>query len=151
VDIYHAREHLHALAATLAFILSDPAAWLAERLDDLDAGNIEAIIAAACQYPLAGVKATDRDKALTYFKTNTVRMRYAHYRKLGMFIGSGNVEAGCKAVIGQRLKLSGMRWTRPGATGILTLRCQQASNQWDEIWTPPHNQTPTTNLALCGT
>lgn len=142
VDIYHAREHLHALAATLAFILSDPAAWLAERLDDLDAGDIEAIIAAACQYPLAGVKATDRDKALTYFKTNTVRMRYAHYRKLGMFIGSGNVEAGCKAVIGQRLKLSGMRWTRPGATGILTLRCQQASGRWEEIWQQPGDRTP---------
>jgi hypothetical protein len=151
VDIYHAREHLHALAATLAFILSDPAAWLAERLDDLDAGDIEAIIEAACEYPLVGVKATDRDKALTYFRTNTVRMRYAHYRKLGMFIGSGTVEAGCKAVIGQRLKLSGMRWSRPGATGILTLRCQQASDRWEEICTPPHNQTPTSNHALYGT
>jgi hypothetical protein len=98
VDIYHAREHLHTLAATVAFIVNDPQQWLAERLADLDAGNIEAIIAAANEYPLYGVKATDRDKALTYFKTNTVRMRYAHYRKLGMFIGSGNVEAGCKAV-----------------------------------------------------
>ena len=151
VDIYHAREHLHTLAATLAFIVNDPQQWLAERLAELDAGNIEAIIAAANEYPLYGVKATDRDKALTYFQTNTVRMRYAHYRKLGMFIGSGNVEAGCKAVIGQRLKLSGMRWTRPGATGILTLRCRQASGQWDQIWTRPHNLTPATDLAPCGT
>jgi hypothetical protein len=54
-------------------------------------------------------------------------MRYAHCRNLGMFIGSGKVEAGCKAVIGQRLRLSGMRWPQPGATGILTLRAQQAS------------------------
>jgi hypothetical protein len=153
VDIYHAREHLHELAATLAFIVTDPAQWLRERLDELDAGDIEAIIAAATapEYPLAGVKATDRDKALTYFQTNTVRMRYAHYRKLGMFIGSGNVEAGCKAVIGQRLKLSGMHWTTPGATGILTLRCQQASGPWDHIWTHANNQTPATDLAPCGT
>lgn len=151
VDVYHAREHLHALAATLAFILSDPAAWLAERLDELDAGDIEAIIAAACAYPLVGVKATDRDRALNYFRTNTVRMRYAHYRQLGMFIGSGAVEAGCKAVIGQRLKLSGMRWTVPGATGVLTLRCQQASNQWEQIWTQPHNQIPASDNALHGT
>jgi hypothetical protein len=66
VDIYHAREHLHTLAATLAFIVPDPARWLAERLDELDAGDIEAIIAAATapEYPLIGVKATDRDKAL---------------------------------------------------------------------------------------
>jgi hypothetical protein len=151
VDIYHAREHLHTLAATLAFIVTDPPAWLAQRLEELDAGDIEAIITAAREHPLVGVKATDRDKALHYFETNTVRMRYGHYRELGLFIGSGTVEAGCKAVIGQRLKLSGMRWTRPGATGILTLRCQQASNQWDDIWTPPHNQTPTLDLAPSGT
>ncbi|MDN5917205.1 MAG: hypothetical protein L0I76_19230 [Pseudonocardia sp.] len=64
-----------------------------------------------------------------------------------MFVGSGAVEAGCKAVIGQRLKLSGMRWNIPGATGILTLRTQQASNRFDQIWTNPHNQTPTAPTA----
>jgi hypothetical protein len=86
VDIWHAREHLHELAATLAFIVTDPQEWLHARLAELDAGDIEAIIAAATapEYPLVGVKATDRDKALTYFRTNTVRMRYAHYRDLGM-------------------------------------------------------------------
>ena len=60
-----------------------------------------------------------------------------------MFIGSGTVEAGCKAVIAQRLGLSGMRWNIPGATGILTLRCHQASNRWQYIWPHPHNQTAT--------
>ena len=70
-------------------------------------------------------------------------MRYAYFRELGMFIGSGAVEAGCKAVIGQRLKLSGMRWNIPGATGILTLRCQHASGRWEHIWSHPHNQTAT--------
>lgn len=68
-------------------------------------------------------------------------MRYKHFRALGMFIGSGMVEAGCKAVIGQRLKLSGMRWTVPGAASIATLRCQDASNRWDEICQRHHTQT----------
>ena len=67
-------------------------------------------------------------------------MRYSHFRTCGLFAGSGAVEAGCKAVIGQRLKLSGMHWSVPGATGILTLRCQQASGRWEEIWQQPHNQ-----------
>ena len=61
-------------------------------------------------------------------------MRYGYFRDHGMFVGSGVVEAGCKAIIGQRLKLSGMRWNIPGATGILTLRCQHASGRWDQIW-----------------
>jgi hypothetical protein len=91
-----------------------------------------------------GSLATDRDKALAYFETNAHRMRYQYFRSLGMFVGSGVVEAGCKAVIGQRLKLSGMRWTVPGATSIATLRCQEASNRWEEIWQRPHNQTSTT-------
>ena len=64
-----------------------------------------------------------------------------------MFVGSGAVGAGCKAIIGQRLKLSGMRWNIPGATGILTLRCQEASGRWDQIWTQPHNQTVTAATA----
>ena len=68
-------------------------------------------------------------------------MQYQTFRQAGHFVGSGAVEAGCKAVIGQRLKLSGMRWSVPGATGIATLRCQEASDRWEEIWKRPRNQT----------
>jgi hypothetical protein len=41
----------------------------------------------------------------------------------------------------KRLKLSGMRWSVRGATGIATLRCQEASGRWEEIWHRPRNQT----------
>jgi len=54
-----------------------------------------------------------------------------------MFIGSGAVEAGCKAIVGQRCKLSGMRWSLRGATGILALRCLEASGRWEEILIEP--------------
>ncbi len=142
VDLYHARQHLHDLGKQLAFMLGDHhAGWVAERLDDLDNGDIDAIISAARVFPLAGVKAEELDTALGYFGTNAHRMRYKHFRSLGMFVGSGAVEAGCRAVIGQRLKLSGMHWSVPGATGILTLRCQEASGRWEEIWPQPHHQT----------
>jgi hypothetical protein len=59
------------------------------------------------------------------------------------------VEAGCKAVIGQRLKLSGMRWTVRGAASIATLRCQEASDRWDEIWQRPHIQTDADPHSIC--
>ena len=48
------------------------------------------------------------------------------FRALGMFVGFGAVEAGCKA-IGQRLEQSGTHWSLPGAAAIITLRCRQAS------------------------
>jgi hypothetical protein len=143
VDLYHAREHLHDLADHLAFIVADPAAWLAERLADLDAGDITAIIHAARVYPLVDTKAKDLNTKIGYFQTNATRMRYAHFRDLGMFVGSGTVEAGCKSVIGARMKQSGMRWTVRGADAISHLRCQDASDRWDQIWPMIHNQTST--------
>lgn len=56
-------------------------------------------------------------------------MRYHWLRSRGLFVSSGVVEAGCKAVIGQRLKQSGMHWTVAGADSVITLRCAEASSQ----------------------
>jgi hypothetical protein len=150
VDIYHAREHVHDLATLATRLLrgSHPD-WLARRLDELDAGNIPALLAAGRALKFTGSLARDRDRQLGYFEVNAHRMRYAHFRDLGMFTGSGVVEAGCKAVIGQRLKLSGMRWNIPGATAIATLRCQEASNRWAQIWQRPHHQTTATTPPIC--
>ena len=142
VDIYHAREHVNDLARQLAPVLGDAQpAWLADRLEDLDHGDIEAFVAATRALPLTSADRKQADTALDYFIKNAQRMRYDVYRAKGMFVGSGVVEAGCKTVVGRRLKLSGMRWNTPGATGILTLRCHRASNRWDEIWPQPNNQT----------
>jgi hypothetical protein len=133
VDIYHAREHLHDLANHLAFITPDPPAWLACRLSELDDGDIEAIIGAARAYPLAGIKAEDLDKKIGYFEHNIHRMRYAHYKKLGMFTGSGHIEAACKQIVVQRAKQSGMHWSVEGAADIIALRCQHASGRWNDF------------------
>jgi hypothetical protein len=131
VDLYHAREHLTDLAGLLAFLLPDPDQWLAQRRAELDAGDIKAITTAVRHPGLAGVltgpKARQVDTAMAYFETNAHRMRYRYFRDLGFFVGSGVVEAGCKAVIGARLKQSGMHWTTRGATAITTLRCHHAS------------------------
>lgn len=141
VDLYHAREHLHDLADRLAPVLGEQRPnWLTARLADLDAGDIETLVTETTRLPLDDHTAHDTTKALGYFKTNAHRMRYAYFRAHGLFVGSGVVEAGCKSLVGQRLKLSGMRWNIPGATGILTLRCHQASGRFDRIWTQPHNQ-----------
>jgi hypothetical protein len=143
VDLYHAREHLYEIAALLAPTLGNHYnTWLTQRLTELDAGNIPALIAAARQPLPRDGKCHTLDKALPYFETNAHRMQYAHFRELGMFVGSGTVEAACKSIIGQRLKLSGMRWSLQGANSIIALHCAQASQRWDTIWPQDHNQTP---------
>jgi hypothetical protein len=147
VDLYHAREHLHELANLAARLLAGHRDdWLATRLEELDAGDTDAILAAGRDLDFTGSLAGERDKALAYFEHNAHRMRYQHFKSLGMFVGSGVVEAGCKS-LGQRLKLSGMRWTIDGATGIATLRCLDTSHRWDQIWQRPHNQIPLVSLA----
>lgn len=144
LDLYHAREHLHSLARSLEFMLGDRKdEWLAARLDDLDYGYIEGIAAAVRRYPLEGIKKDEAERELGYFLNNAPRMRYHWFRQCGLFIGSGVVEAGCKSVIGQRLKQSGMHWTVNGADAIIALRCAQASSsQREAICASRHNQTP---------
>jgi hypothetical protein len=143
VDLYHAREHLHSLTRSLEFMLGDRRdEWLAARMEDLDYGCIDGIDAAVRTYPLEGGKKDEVDKELGYFLNNAPRMRYHWFRSRGLFVGSGIVEAGCKSVIGQRLKQSGMHWTIPGADSIIALRCAEASSQWEAICNHCHNQTP---------
>jgi hypothetical protein len=142
VDLYHARQHVHDLAKLIGpAINQDHRSWVDDRIAELDSGDIDALLSAARKLHLATSTATDMEKALGYFETNAERMRYAKFRQLGHFVGSGAVESGCKAIIAQRLKLSGMRWTEHGAAGIATLRCQESSGRWDEIWQRLNNQT----------
>jgi len=142
VDLFHAREHLHSLTRSLEFMLGDRKdEWLAARLEDLDYGYIDGIAAAVREYPLEGIKKDETDRELGYFLNNAPRMRYHWFRSRGLFVGSGVVEAGCKAVIGQRLKQSGMHWTVNGADSIITLRCAQASSQRETTRSHRHNQT----------
>ena len=49
-------------------------------------------------------------------------------------IGSGVIEAGCKTVVGSRLKQSGMFWTVRGANAILALRCSHLNGRFEDYW-----------------
>jgi hypothetical protein len=51
-----------------------------------------------------------------------------------LFIGSGVIEAGCKTVIGYRLKQSGMFWTIRGANAIIALRCCHLNGRFETYW-----------------
>ena len=144
VDLYHAREHMHSLAKSLEFMLLDHTGeWLAARMEDLDYGDIDGVEAAVRQFPLEGIKKQETEKELGYFLNNAPRMRYHWFRQCGLFVGSGVVEAGCKTIVGQRLKQSGMHWTTSGADSIIALRCREASSTWEAICSTPDTQTRT--------
>jgi hypothetical protein len=72
-------------------------------------------------------------EVLTYFGNNVHRMNYPEYRANGWLIGSGAVESGCKTVVGQRLKLAGMRWREYGTCHLRALH-RSERGQWDAFW-----------------
>ena len=136
VDLYHARQHLWELSTKL-FPHDERGRkrWTARLLDKLDQGKIEALVKALRQFlppdkELAHLLSNEAD----YFERNAERMRYPWFRKQGLFVGSGVVEAGCKTVIGSRLKRSGMFWTVPGANSIIALRCCRISGKFEDYW-----------------
>jgi hypothetical protein len=73
-------------------------------------------------------------KEAEYFQRNAERMRYPQFRRQHLFVGSGIIEAGCKTVIGSRLKQSGMFWTVRGANAIIALRCCQLNGRLESYW-----------------
>jgi hypothetical protein len=134
IDLYHAFQHLHQLVTLLV------PEKLRETIESqwaelLDHGDIEQLIQCATQYlPRAGYP---RDEGLTqinYFRTNAQSMRYDAFRDKAFFVGSGVIEAGCKTVIGARLKASGMFWSEKGANAIIALRCCVCSRRFEQFW-----------------
>ena len=136
IDLYHAREHLSGLAKLLWGPGTPKAkAWAEARISELDSGDIETLLGNLAR--LRPSTATGKDevrKTIGYFQTNAPRMRYADFRRRGFFVGSGVVEAGCKTIIGHRLKQSGMHWTVRGANAIIALRCCELSGRWEAFW-----------------
>jgi hypothetical protein len=74
------------------------------------------------------------DKQERFFTRNKHRMTYASFRKQGLPIGSGPLEAACKSIVKTRLCRSGMRWSRVGGQYILNLRSYVKSKLWDTFW-----------------
>jgi hypothetical protein len=76
-----------------------------------------------------------------YLEKNEHRTDYPRYRAHGWEIGSGPVESACKTVVGQRLKLAGMRWREPGTDAVCHLRALYKSErgQWEAFWAATPN------------
>ncbi len=135
LDYYHAAEHLGDLAKLL--YPEDELArkrWRKPLEGHLWKGKVEKLLTELRALRVRGKKKNETDKTIAYFEKNQNRMRYGQFRRQGLFIGSGVVEAGCKSLIGARLKQSGMHWTVRGANSIVALRCCLESGYFETYW-----------------
>jgi Uncharacterised protein family (UPF0236) len=137
VDLYHARQHLWELVRKLyPNEEGTQKAWIKihqKRL--LDKGKIEKLVTSLRAIQSTNAEVADKIRTeADYFERNAERMRYPEFRRQHLFVGSGVIEAGCKTVIGSRLKRSGMFWTVKGANAILALRCCHLNGRFEDYW-----------------
>jgi hypothetical protein len=137
VDLYHARQHLWELARKL--YPNDAVmqkAWMKKpQRRMLDKGKIEKLVLSLRSIASTNPEVIEKIRIeAAYFERNAERMRYPKFRHQHLFVGSGVIEAGCKTVIGSRLKQSGMFWTVRGANAIVALRCCHLNGQFEDYW-----------------
>jgi hypothetical protein len=137
VDLYHARQHLWELARKLfPNQLAEQQRWMIVHKDALlDEGKIEDLVVSLRCLDSSNPELAEKIRIeADYFEKNTERMRYPEFRAQHLFVGSGVIEAGCKAIIGSRCKQSGMFWTVRGANAILALRCCYFNGRFEDYW-----------------
>ncbi len=136
VDLYHARQHLWELSGKLwPTDERRRRKWTRKREKKWAGGRIESLGRDLRSLPSSTPEGAEwvRHEA-DYFTANAQRMRYPAFRRQHLFVGSGVVEAGCKTLVGNRLKRSGMFCRVRGANAIIALRCHRFSGKFQDYW-----------------
>jgi hypothetical protein len=139
LDWYHLAEHVHKAAnAVFGHGSAEAKEWAKRLKDELWEGRSDMALTLARQ-DLAKARSPSKREALqelvTYLENNQHHMDYPRYRALGLPVGSGQVEAQCKTLVGGRCKQAGMRnWTYQGAEAILRLRSASQDGSFHDIW-----------------
>jgi transposase len=131
LDRFHAKEHLSKVGKAIHGDSTEGKQCIQSRYDELDDGHLKSLAQAlhdhARQYPEAR-------ECIHYIWNNRRRMRYPKYHHQSLYTSTGVVEAGCKVVIGTRLKRAGRHWTVKGANAIIALRCSKLSGRFEDFW-----------------
>ena len=138
LDFYHVSEYVWAAAKEIyPQDKKKRKAWARRHLKSLKASKIHNFLKVLGKHPtIEGGLKTAVGTLKTYLLNNLERIDYARYMKLGLMIGSGVVESSNRRVVSQRLKRSGMHWSKEGANSIMALRAAYLSSdtQWNDFW-----------------
>jgi len=138
LDLFHVLERLWTAAHCFHAEGSPEAAtFVSHRLTMLLEGKVGRVIGGlrrlATRHALKGDKRRRLNAAITYYENNREHMQYDEYLAAGYPIGSGVAEGACRHLVKDRMEGTGMRWTVPGAQGMLYLRAVYLNGRWDEF------------------
>ena len=134
LDYYHCKEYLCEFAQKYFKKKKDREKWIKQQEQRLFQDKIDEVIEEIKALPIKALEHNAIKKTiLTYYENNRSRMLYGSYRKQGLLIGSGPIEAAHRNVIQKRLKLAGQRWSKKGAQWIANLRVYRKSKRWNKI------------------
>lgn len=134
LDIFHAWQHLSDLSKTLHDDAEQTTLWtdqartvlLESGWSGIDALLVEVATHTGDTQPIEEVR--------NYLANHQHHLNYADRLAAGQSIGSGQVEGGCKNMIGRRLKQTGARWRVRRVNRMAGLCSLMYSHQWQTYW-----------------
>jgi hypothetical protein len=140
LDFWHASSYLEALAKAMypddeAKRVEQSKEWCQVMKHQGGAAILKTLLEMEILENKKGARQA-RAEAVQYISNNVHRMDYPKYLAQGWQIGSGPIESACKTVVGQRLKLAGMRWREYGTDNVCHLRAlfKSEKHQWTAFW-----------------
>lgn len=147
LDLYHAKEHLWAVAAALYGEGTEEAKkWVKPLEEQMESGQPAQMIR-SLEELLPGLEAKMKERVeeeVRYFANHAGRMDYAEAKRLGEPCGSGAIESTCRHYQ-SRFKRTGQFWTKEGDEGLMCIHTFWLNDRWRELFPHAKGFNPSNN------
>jgi len=138
IDLYHSTERVNLLIDLLQFKgrygSDQKQAFKDECIELLRSGKVQEMLDRIESVPYKKSNRKRLESAMGYFRSNMARMNYGVFAACGIIVGSGVIEAGCKVIVGNRMKNAGMHWSKDHAKKMIALRCVIRNNEFFDAY-----------------
>lgn len=134
LDYFHSTEHISKIGKLLIKDADKFEKWFCQNRRWLLESKHDLVINSILNLPAKTPEQVEaKHTEIRYLNKNKYRMNYKLYRRLGLQIGSGAIEASHRTLVQARMKKSGQRWSDEGARKMLNLRVCFKSERWQLV------------------
>jgi hypothetical protein len=137
LDFYHAAGHVHETRRAIYGEENEAGrTWAGQVIEAMLNQSFEGwweLLVQTRSRLRSPAKREELDGLMQYLLCRKEKIDYVRFKSMGLKIGSGPTESGCKSE-SRRLKGVGMRWTGPNAEAMTALESLHQSNTWKNYW-----------------